>query len=412
LRPRFEGLWRRPDFVKLWAGQTVSVFGSIVGGTALQFTAILVLGATPFEVALLAAASLVPAFLTGLVAGAWVDRLARRPILIVADLGRAVLLATIPLAWALDALHIEQLYIIALFVGVLEIFFDTAYRTYLPSLVSRDELVEGNSKLSASASVAEFGGFGIAGWLVQTLTGPVTILLDALSFVVSAAAVALIRSREERPEPRVEGASVRREILDGLRTVLHHPILRTIAVAVLMLEFFGGMYGSVVVLYMSRGLGFDPAVLTPIWAVGGVSSFVGAMLAGRVTRALGVGPTMIGCLLMSTIGALFIPLAEGATLVSAGLLIAAQLTSDPADTAYEINRVSLLQSVAPPQLLGRVNASTRFVGLGATLLGTLLGGLLGERLGLRSTLFLAAGGALLPAAWLFLSPVRRLRTAA
>ncbi|MEJ7654261.1 MAG: MFS transporter [Chloroflexia bacterium] len=215
---------------------------------------------------------------------------------------------------------------------------------------------------------------------------------------------------EERPEPRVKGRACGERYSTDL-TVLHHPILRTIAVAVLMLEFFGGMYGSVVVLYMSRGLGFDPAVLTPIWAVGGVSSFVGAMLAGRVTRALGVGPTMIGCLLMSTIGALFIPLAEGATLVSAGLLIAAQLTSDPANTAYEINRVSLLLSVAPPQVLGRVNASTRFVGLGATLLGTLLGGLLGERLGLRSTLFLAAGGALLPAAWLFLSPVRRLRAA-
>src|SRR5688572_13662707 len=170
MRIRFDGLWRHPDFVRLWSAQTISVFGSLITGTAIPFTAILVLDASPREVALLAAANHVPGLIFGVAAGVWVDRLRRRPVMIAADLGRAALVTTIPLAYAFDALTIGHLYAVALSAGMLTIFFDVAYQSYLPTLVSRDELVEGNSKLAATASVSEFAGFSVSGWLVQVFS--------------------------------------------------------------------------------------------------------------------------------------------------------------------------------------------------------------------------------------------------
>ena len=410
MRLRFTGLWRHAGFMNLWIGQTISVFGSMIGGTALSFTAILVLHATPFQLGVLAAAHLVPAFMAGLIAGAWVDRARRRPILIAADLGRALLLATIPLAAFLHLLRIEQLYIVAFLVSILTIFFDVAYQSYLPSLIRREDLVDGNSKLSASAAVSEISGFGIAGWLVQIFTAPIAILIDAISFVFSAVFVGLIRTTEPAV-PATDRQSMRREIAEGLGEVLRNPLLRATAVCTVILDLSGGVYGTLVVLYMSRGLGFEPGILGMIWAVGGISSFLGAVAAARTTRRFGIGPAMVFGLLLMGISQLFIPLAEGATLVAALLLIAQQLTGDGAFTIYEINQVSLSQSVAPERLLGRVNASMQFIGLGATFAGSLLGGVLGETLGVRTTLVLGACGTLLAALWLVLSPVRALKVA-
>src|SRR2546426_9011428 len=188
----FDGLWQHPDFVRLWTGQTISVFGSLIGRTALPFTAILVLDARPYQIALLLAADIAPGLIVNPVAGVWVDGLRRRPILIAADVGRAVLLASIPVAYAFDSLRMEQLYVIACLTGALTMTFDVAYRSYLPSLVGREELLEGNSKLTASSAAAEVGAFGAAGWLVQLFTGPIAILVDAVSFLFSALFVGLI----------------------------------------------------------------------------------------------------------------------------------------------------------------------------------------------------------------------------
>jgi MFS family permease len=407
---RLTGLWRHADFMRLWTGQTISVFGSMIGGAALSFTAILVVHATPFELGVLAAAGLAPAFLTSLVAGAWVDRLPRRPILIAADAGRALALLTIPLAAFAGVLRIEQLYAVAFVVSILTIFFDVAYQAYLPELVSREELVDGNSKLSASAAVAEIGGFGVAGWLVQWFTAPLAILLDALSFVASAVSVGLIRTPEP-PAPPVAQPNLTREVVEGLVEVWRSPLLRSIALCTLTLELSGGIYGALVVLYMSQGLGFEPGILTMFWAVGGISSFLGAALATRVTRRLGIGRAMIAGLLLSGCATLLIPLAQGATLAAALLLIAQQLFGDGAYTVYEINQVSLRQSIVAGRRLGRVNASLRFVALGATLAGALLGGVLGETIGVRPAL--AGGGIcmLLSTLWLVFSPLRRLQVA-
>jgi predicted MFS family arabinose efflux permease len=408
---KLTGLWQHDDFLRLWSGQTISVFGSMIGGTALDFTAILVLGATPVQLGVLNAMKIVPGLLAGLFAGAWVDRLHRRPLLIGADVGRALVLASLPLAALLGALHIAQVYGVALLISILSVFFDVAYQAYLPALVGKHELVEGNSKLSASAAVAEFGGFSVAGALVQALTAPMAILIDAASFVVSAVTLGMIRTPEaaitmaagQAGEPNLYG-----EIGEGLKTVWGHPLLRASAAVELLHNLGNGVFAALVVLYMSRGLGFSPAVLTPIWAVGGLSSFAGAALAPRLSLRWGAGLAMAVGLGVAGLSGLFIPLASGATLLSGICLGIAQL-GDGFFTVYQINVVSLWQSITHERLLGRVNATMKIIALAATLAGSLAGGLLGQAVGVRATLAGAVACTLAAAVVLGLSPVRKFR---
>jgi MFS family permease len=408
LKSRFTGLWRHADFMRLWSGQTISVFGSMVGGTAMTFTALLFLHATPFQMALLQFMELFPAFLAGLFAGAWVDRLQRRPLLIGADIGRAVVLASIPITAALGLLHIEQIYLVAL-LSILRIVFDLAYQSYLPALVGHENVVEGNSKLSASAAVSEFGGFSIGGWLVQIFTAPFAILIDAFSFLVSAFSVYVIKAREPVIAAE-EHPNMRREISAGLKTVFHHPLLRASAMGILFVGISQGIFGSLVVLYMARGLGFNPGILGMIWAVGGVSSLFGASLTPRIARRLGEGPAMILGLFVGSISAFFIPLASGATLLSAAFLILAQL-GDGFYVLYEINTLSFRQEITSERMLGRVNATMQFIALGAALFGTFFGGLLGESIGVRQTLLLGSCITLFAAFLIAFSPLRKLKSA-
>ena len=410
MRPHFTGLWRNADFLKLWTGQTISVFGSMIGGSAMTFTAIIFLHATPLEMAILSAARQVPAFVAGLMAGVWVDRLRRRPILITTDLGRALLLATIPLAAAFGALRIEHLYVVAFGTSLLTLLFDVAYQAYLPALVQREEVLEGNSKLTASASVAEFGGFSLAGWLVQWLSGPATILIDALSFVVSAVSLAFIRRREPAGAPTAaqEPSGVWREIVDGLRVIRRNSVLLAIGITEVLLGIGQGIVGAIISLFMIDGLHFEPGVLGMIWAVGGVTSFLGATFAAAAARRWGAGGAMSGGLLFSGLGTLLVPLAPGPTLLGALLLVGNQVITDPAHTVYLVNEVSLRQRIVPGRLLGRVSATVRFGSLGATLVGAVAGGVLGERTGLRPTLVAGCGLTLAAALWLRLSPAGRL----
>lgn len=407
MRYTFSGLWKNPDFLRLWSGQTISALGTMIGGTAMSFTAILFLEATPFQMGVLNVMQILPALLVGLFAGAWVDRVRRRPLLIGADLGRAFVLASVPLAALLGVLRIEQIYLVALLVGVLSILFDVAYQSYLPALVGKDDLVEGNSKLTASGAVAEFAGFSVGGWLVQALTAPLAVLIDAFSFIVSAAAIGSIRAREAEV-PVDEHPDMRREIVEGLKTVWHASLLRASALAVLMQGLTDGIYGSLVVLYMSRDLGFSPGVLSMTWAVGGISAFIGASLAPRVSRRLGSGLAMSLGLVASGITAVLIPLATGSALPALLLLIGAQF-GDGFFVIYDINQVSLRQGIASERVLGRVNATMRFLGLGANLVGAVIGGLLGELLGVRWTLFIGAGATLLAGLVVLGSPLRKYR---
>jgi MFS family permease len=407
---RFTGLWRHPDFMKLWAGHTVSEFGTMISLLALPFTAVIFLEASPFEMGLLRASALVPGFLLALLAGVWVDRLRRRPLMIWADLGRAALLVTIPAAAAVGLLRIEQLCVVALLAGALTVLFEIASHSYLPSIVRREELVEGNSKLQASASVAEVAGFGLAGALVQVLTAPIAIVIDAVSFLASALSVALIRKAEPAPPVPERGPSMVREVGEGLRLVIGNPLLAPIAGAAATLGLAQALLGAVFLIFVTRELELAPALQGLIYAIGGISSFVGALLAGRIAGRWGTGPTLLGALVLGALGTLCLPLAGGPLFLVLALLVAQQLLGDGAVTAYQINVVSLRQAITPDRVLGRIGATLRFIDGASMLLGSLIGGLLGELVGLRATLFLAVAVGSAAALWVLLSPLRKVRS--
>jgi len=403
------GLWGNTRFVDLWGAATVSTFGSFVTGTALPFTAILLLDASPSAIGILRVAELLPGFLFGLVAGAWVDRLRRKPIMIATDIGRALLIATVPLAAFQGWLGLGQPWNAAL-VSALSVFFDVAYQSFLPSLVKNDELVEANSKLSAAMSVAEASAFSSAGWLIQLLTAPVAMLIDALTFVASAGLVARIREPELKVEsnPAESRPSVASEVVEGLRAVWNQPILRGMVFAGLAQNLAFGLVGTVYLLYVNQEVGFNPGILGMIFAVGGVSSFLGAMIAGRLPR-FGIGAVMVVSLLLAAIGEAFIPLATAANAIGVLYLVGQQIVADSALTVYDINQVSLRQAIAPSHVLGRVNASVRVTEFGAVLLGTIIAGYIGETVGLRETLWLGVALSLLAAVALALSPVPGVR---
>jgi MFS family permease len=407
---RRDGLWRNAGFVHLWGAATVSTFGSLVTRTALPFTAILLLDASPSAIGVLRVAELLPGFLLGLVAGAWVDRLRRKPILIATDLGRALLIVTVPVAAFLGWLGLGQLYVIAALVSALSVFFDVAYLSFLPSLVKNEELVEANSKLSAAMSVAEASAFSSAGWLIQLLTAPVAMLIDALTFIASAGLVARIREPEFQIDSTAVGSrpSIASDVIEGLRAVWREPILRGMVVAGLGQNLAFGLVGTVFLLYVNQEVGFDPGILGMIFAVGGVSSLLGAMIAGRLTH-FGTGAVMVGSLLLAAIGEAFVPLATAANAIGVLFLVGQQIVADSALTIYDINQVSLRQAITPAHILGRVNASVRVTEFGAVLLGTVIAGYIGETVGLRETLWLAVALSLLAAVALALSPVLAVR---
>jgi predicted MFS family arabinose efflux permease len=327
--------------------------------------------------------------------------------MIAADLGRAALLLTIPVAAIWGLLGMGQLLIVLAVVSVLGVFFDVAYQSHLPSVVANDELVEANSKLSAAASVAEAASFSAAGWLIQLFTAPFAILVDAISFVASAGLVARMKD-PPLPSPAEDmetPGSIAGDIAAGLRAVWRQPVLRGLVVSGIFQNLSFGVFGTVYLLYVNQEVGFGPGVLGLIFAVGGVSAFAGAVIASRVAR-FGMGTVMIASLLLTTLGEAFIPLATAANAAGAAFLVAQQIVGDAAYTVYDINQVSLRQATAPDAVLGRINASMRVAEFGAVLVGTVAAGYLGETAGLRPTLWLAVGLFLVAAISLAVSPVR------
>lgn len=405
---RFGGLWRHPDFLKLWAGQTISVFGSLITGLALPLVAILSLTAGPLEVAILNVAGVAPGLLIGLVAGLWVDRLHRRPLLVAADLARAFLLASIPVAAVAGMLRIEHLYLVAALTSALGMLFEVAYRAYLPDLLRSDQLVEGNSRLAASNSVAEVSGFGLAGLLVQFLTAPIALAVDAATFLISAASLLRIRAREtEQTGLATSAPPTWRDYGAGLAWVWRQPYLRALAAANMTSTTSAHIFVAVMMLFFVRELGLTSALIGIIFAIGGVSSLPGALLAGRAIRHWGIGPTLIGSFLVNNGVNLSMALAAGPPPMVAAMVALPQLT-DGAGTIYDIASTSLIQTQTPSRWLGRVVASLHLLEGSGRLLGLMLGGVLGELLGLRTTFLIGAIGTLLASLWLVLSPLSRL----
>lgn len=402
------GLWAHNDFLKLWAGETISVFGTLIGKVALPFTAILVLDAGAFEVGLLVAMDILPGLIFGLFAGVWVDRLRRRPLMIAADIGSFVMLVTVPVAYAFDVLTMGQLFVVAFGAGACHILFDVSYHTYLPSLVKREHILEANSRMAATWSVAEVGGFGLGGLLVQALTAPFAILFDAVSFLFSAVFIGSIDKEEQAPEPPEAQTSVWREIREGGRVLIENPVLRAMAGSNVVMDFSMRVLGAVYLLYATRELGFEPGLLGFVFAVGGLSSLPGALFAGSAARRFGVGPSMVLGIVVLGSFSLLIPAASDASVISLCFLVGHQF-GDAAWTMHDINQTSLRQSITPERYLGRVNAGMRFSGMAAMLTGALTGGIMGEVIGLRATLLVGCGGLFLAAGWLLLSPVWQTR---
>ncbi len=407
--PFSSSLWSDGAFVRVWTAATVSVFGSLVTRIALPLAAILVLGSGTIEIAILRSLDLGATLVFGLVAGAWVDRLRRRPVLIWADLGRAVLLGSIPVAFALGVLTYWQLLIVSGLAAILTTFFDAAATAYLPSVVQRDRLLEANSALAASASASEFLAFGISGFLVQLLTAPIAIAIDAVSFLASAVLLGTIRKEEAPPPPVEDREPVLHEIREGLRLVIHDPVLRAFAGAQMALAAMWGVFGATWFLFVLDELQLGAAVLGLVAAVGGASSFIGAVVATRATRRWGVGHVAIAAMLLAALGNAFIPLAPtGFALVAIASLVMQQLLADSAITVYDITEVSVRQTLVHERSLGRVTSTFHVAAVLAQLIATLAAGLLAEAIGLRATSWLAPLGGLVGAAILWWSPVRRL----
>jgi MFS family permease len=399
-------LWRHGDFLRLWAAQTVSQFGSQISAIAIPLVAIQTLDSSAFEVALLGSVEMLPFLLIALPAGVWVDRLPRRPVLIAGDLGRALALGSIPLAWAFDVLTIWQLYAVGFAVGVFTVFFDVAYQSYLPSLVSRTQLVEGNSKLEVSRSAAQIGGPGIGGVLVEVITAPYAVVADAVSFLWSGLLALRIRSREERIVP-TEAPNMKRELIEGVRYIVRDPRWRAISLYVSTVNFFWALAFSILLVYAVRELELSAGRIGLIFALGNIGWLVGAVLSGRVAGRLGIGRTIVLSGALSGFASLLVPLAPRDNPIP--FLVASQVGMATGIVLYNVTAISLMQALTPPRLLGRMNASRRWIVWGTIPLGGLAGGALAETIGLRETLFVGSIGASLCFLFLLAKPLRTIQ---
>jgi len=397
------------DFRLYWIGLAINSLGSQVSLLALPLIAVVLLNADANQMGILTAVGYVPFILVGLQAGVWVDRMRRRPLLIWSNLLSAGLLLTIPLAAVLDYLRIEHLYVLALLIGGIHVVSDVAEQSFLPSLVERSRLQAANARLSGSDSVAQIIGPSVAGVLIQVLTAPIAILLDAVSFVVSALLLSGMRTAEPPPLPDEERRNTRGLIMEGLRHVTSHRLLRPIFSCGAMHNFSRRMIEALFILYAVDQLGFDPIALGIVFAAGGPASLLGAVIAVPLARRIGLGPTIAWMQVLTGIACLAAPLASGPEWMTIGLLALGQALLGIARPVFNIAQLSLRQAITPERLQGRVNATMRFIMWGVTPFGALAGGLLGASIGLRQTLFVAAIGVLAAAIWIVRSPVIALR---
>jgi MFS family permease len=438
-------LFRHPNYARLWTAATVSLFGTQVSQIAIPFFAAVILNASPGQVGLLFTIEFLPFLLFTLPAGVWVDRFPKKRIMVIGDLGRAAMLVSIPIAYAFDALTIWQLYVVGFVNGLMTVFFDVADQSYLPTILERDELVEGNAKLQISQSSAQILGQPFGGGIVALLTAPVAVLIDAFSYVVSAGLILSIRERvrgvagrfhpsdpvvevatteadDVAPSPAaaasvaIEGGAadepteggMRRQIADGLRYILRHEYLGNIAATTAAANLFGNISGAIFPVYAYKVLELSPAAVGAMGGIGGAGVLLGALVANRVQARLGVGRTII--LTAASFGplALLVPFASPETgfwLISISLFIGGAL-----NVVYNVSQISLRQAITPEHFLGRMNATMRFLVWGTIPIGSIIGATLSEVIGVRPTIWVGALLSLLPFLAVLLSPVRHIRT--
>jgi len=373
---------------------------------------VLVLDASPFEMGVLTAASWLPHLLLSLGAGAWIDRRrGRRDVMVTADVLRALALASVPLAYALGALTLPQLYAVAFLVGAFTVFFDLSYSSYFVVVVPRDAIVDANSKLSASRSASYIAGPSLAGALVQALSAPVALLADAASFLGSAALIRRMRTEEPAVE-RAHGESLRRQLGVGARFLFGHRVLRSILACATTLNLFNFVLWGVLVLYLAKHLDLSPGLIGLVFSVGAVGALVGAVVAGRVGERIGIGRAVVLGSLVFPAPLVLFALATGPRPIVIGMLVTGEFLSSVGVMLFDVNANSIQALLTPQSLRARVVGFQRTINYGSRPVGAVLGGVLGETIGLRPTVFVGTVGATLAFLIAVLSPLRGLRDVA
>jgi MFS family permease len=447
--PRRRSLFRNADFARLWTAATVSLFGTQVSQIAIPFIAAVLLNASPGEVGLLVTVEFMPFLLFTLPAGVWVDRFPRQRILVLGDLGRGLMLVSIPIAYAFGALTIWQLYVVGFINGIMTVFFDIADQSYLPSILDRDDLVDGNSKLQVSASSAQILGQPFAGGVVAILTAPVAVLIDAASFLGSAGLIASIRGRRRQspaPAPEVaariplsdvvapspealaslateaaaadpalhsaapanDRSGMRSQIADGLRYILRHRYLANIAACTGASNLFSNMAFAIFPVYAYRTLELSPAAIGTAGGVGGAGVLLGAVVSSRLASRFGIGHTIVASIVIGALGGLLIPLAPKDLAIY--FFSASFFLGSFGSVVYNVNQVSLRQAITPEHFLGRMNATMRFIVWGTIPIGSLIGAGLSEVVGVTTTIWIGSILGLTTFLPVFFSPVRSLKT--
>ncbi|UCE92370.1 MAG: MFS transporter [Methanobacteriota archaeon] len=400
-------LWKHGDFLNVWTAETISVFGSQFYLLAMPLVAVMVLDASPFEMGLLFAVEMSPFLLFGLLAGVLADRRRRRSIMIVSDIARAIILAAIPVTWYFDALCWPVMFGVAFLAGMFTAFFDIAYQAYLPVLVKRALLIDANSKLETSRASSQVAGPSIAGLVVDAIGAPFAVAANSASFLASAAFLMRVKKKEVL-QKMSNGRSVLGEIREGLDIVFSNKMLRGIAGCTATANLFGSMSFAVMVLFMEDSLELSPTWIGLLFAVGSAGAIVGAITLSRVTSSIGLGKAIVVSSLLSGFPVALMAFAQpdNAFLLLAPLLFVNGILM----IVYNVNQISLRQSITPENLQGKMNATMRFLVWGVFPIGGLLGGVLAEMIGLR-TIFLVSGlGGTMSFLWVYLSPVPKVRS--
>ena len=400
-----KSLLKYPDFLKFWSADSISFFGSQFSALAIPWVAVTTLGADASQMGILGALSLLAFPLFGLFVGVWVDRNLRRRTMIVSNLGRALLLATIPTATIFGGLNMSLLYGVGFLVGTLQAFFDIAYQAYVPSLVERRQLVEANSKLETSRSTAQVAGPSIADVLVQIFSAPYVILGDVLGYLGSATFLSRITKMEAIPE--ASDKTVFEDIKEGLAVVFRNRSLSSIAGCTATTNLFSTAYGVLLLLFFYKELHMTAFESGILFTAGGIGSVVGALTSSKISRVLGVGWAIVSGALIFGVASLAFYFAEQPFAIP--LMAIAQFVIGVSVVLYNVNQVSFRQALVPLEIQGRMSASMRFIMWGTIPVGAILGGALGQWLGVRQAIGVGAIGSALAVLWVILSPVRKIR---
>ena len=402
-------LLREHNFRNFWFGQTISVFGDQITLLALPIVAVLVLDADAAQMGLLTAVGLLPHLLFSLPAGVWLDRIRRRRrLMVVSDLIRAAVIAIVPLAFFLDVLSIELLFVLTFVVGTVAVFFDLAWLTMVSAVARREQLVEANSLLNASRSVSAVGGPAIGGALIEILTAPVALLADALSYLASALFIARVRVPDQAVEH--EPGTIREQLVEGMSFLVRDPIMRPAVFAVATMNLFNFGFQGLFILFATRHLGLDPGVLGVALGAGAIGAVVGAVVAAPLGRRIGIGPGYIVGLILFPAAAIVIPLAQGLPFAAiVAILVVAEFVGGFGVMILDINGGSLLLARMPARIRGRAGGAFRFINMGIRPIGATLGGILGSVIGVRETLLIVTVAQLLGLLWLVGSPIPHLR---